>query len=309
MCAYYCIGILGVPIFFMISGAIFLNNNYQLSIKKLYKTKVLHLTFLYLFWLLFYNFYTFFSDGRPFNKLALMDILYNTINGQGIYHLWFLPELIVLYMISPLLKNVFQSKKICEYYLILYCIFGGLLQTILRFDFETKELLMSIKNRTSLVMLTGYIGFFVLGHYLHTFWIDRKSLRLKILYTFLSIASTAFIVIVCIVNSVKEGHPEIIMNTPLELFHIIACNCLFLLARDLKFKDRSISLFGKLSKYTLGTYLVHPVFVILLQKIGLSTQVSHPLLIVPVMTVLVFLLSFGTTFVFSRIPGVRRVVM
>lgn len=90
MCAYDCIGILGVPIFFMISGAIFLNNDYQLSIKTLYKTKVLHLTFLYLFWLLFYNFYTFFSDGHPFNKLALMDILYNTINGHGIYHLWFL---------------------------------------------------------------------------------------------------------------------------------------------------------------------------------------------------------------------------
>lgn len=43
-----------VPLFYMISGALFLGSNSSISIKKLYLNKIFHLLILYIVWSIFY---------------------------------------------------------------------------------------------------------------------------------------------------------------------------------------------------------------------------------------------------------------
>ena len=68
-----------------------INESYELSLKKLYFSKVLHLFVVYHAWMLFYNLLPFF-DGElawTYENIKL-EIIFDTLEGIGIYHLWFI---------------------------------------------------------------------------------------------------------------------------------------------------------------------------------------------------------------------------
>ena len=53
-----CLSILGVPLFVMISGALFLAPSYEVTVKKFYTKKIPRIVFLYFFWLDFFFYFS-----------------------------------------------------------------------------------------------------------------------------------------------------------------------------------------------------------------------------------------------------------
>lgn len=84
----------GVPIFVMISGALFLNKNQ--SIKKIYTKNILRIIIAFIFWSLIYT--VLFSKG-----LSIKTMIINFF--EGYYHMWFLFMIVGLYMITPFIKK------------------------------------------------------------------------------------------------------------------------------------------------------------------------------------------------------------
>lgn len=306
---YDCICILGVPLFFMMSGALFLQEDSTLHLRKLYCKNIFRLFLVYHIWLFFYNALPFVRGELAFTvdniKYELLD---KFLSGIGIYHLWFLPELIILYMLSPILKEAFRKKEICQYFLILFAIFGAFLPMLLQYYFPYRKYVASYYERTSLVMLTGYIGYFVLGHYLHTFGVDVTKRSRRILLWLLIVAGCAVTIIACSIDALTKNQPSTILNTPFTLASFVSCFGIFTLC---KYYCRNITLsphglLHQLSSLTFGIYLLHPFMLQVLEAFDVTTLSPHPILMIPLLILLVSLMCLIPTWIIRKIPFIGK---
>lgn len=302
---YDCICILGVPLFFMISGALFLQEDSALQLRKLYFKNIFRLFLVYHIWLLFYNVLPFLRGEISFTidniKYELLD---QFLCGIGIYHLWFLPELIILYMLSPILKEAFRKKEICQYFLVLFAIFGAFLPMILQYYFPYRKYVASYYERSSLVMMTGYIGYFVLGHYLHTYHIDVSKKPKRLLLWLLVMISCTITIVACSIDALHKNQPSTILNTPFTLASMVACFGIFTLC---KYYCRTITLpangwLHRFASLTFGIYLLHPFMLQIVEKVGITTLQPHPILMIPVLIILVSAMCIIPTWLLRKIP-------
>ena len=82
-----------VPVFFMVSGALFLDPNKQLSIKKLYTKNILRIAICIVVWGFFYSILDQYLYGTLSAKSVLITV-YGILTGNTGYHMWFLYTLI-----------------------------------------------------------------------------------------------------------------------------------------------------------------------------------------------------------------------
>ena len=166
-----------VPIFVMISGALFLDNNKPLSIKKLYTKNILRIIIAFLFWSAIYATYNV-LDGKTLRDGILFFV-------KGHYHLWFMFMIAGLYVIVPLLRKITASKSATQYFIVVGFIFSFLiprtinLLQVLEIP-HTTDLLKSISdafNNVYFNFTSGFVIYFVLGYYLSHYQI-KKSLRI-----------------------------------------------------------------------------------------------------------------------------------
>lgn len=308
MNAYDCIGIMGVPLFIMLSGALMLRADYEISILKVLK-KVFHLFIICHVWLLMYNMVSFVRAGYTLNAYYMKEyVILPTIRGQGIYHMWFLPIMMILYLLIPVLKSAFSEKKICEYYLMLYCIIGLMIPTAFLFEFPFKYLILDFYNRTSYPMLTGYIGYFVAGHYIHSFMeplTDRRR-RMTIAAVILCCMIT---ITVCGYDALQKDAPSIILNNPLTITDFISTVGIYALFRNAGYRQEGKSSpkwLVVLSKLTFGIYLVHPFVLMAFAAAGFTTTLLPPVIMIPCVTLAAFLVSGMLSYVIGKIPFIGR---
>ena len=166
MDAFDCFSILGVPLFVMISGALMLSADYQADFKKLYFGKIGRLVVLYFSWLLLYNINNYMIGDLK----SLKEIVLRTLMGKGIYHLWFLPMMAALYLVTPFIRGFAQDLHKCLWFLGLYFLLAILIPTALLFDFPYRTIVDSMYHQVdNYYLFSGYLGYFVLGHVIHEF--------------------------------------------------------------------------------------------------------------------------------------------
>lgn len=254
------VGMTGISFFFMISGALFLRSDADVSLKYIWK-KIGILLLVYVVSLFCYNIIPFVKGWEPWELYYLkVDLLGNILLGEGIYHLGFLPTLMVLYALTPILKDAFASKKNCEYFLILFAVFGAAIPLALRFEFDNKLVLQSFQDRFGLFFLTGHIGYFVLGHYLHEFVgkLNRKQVVVAVLVT---IGASIFTIMCNHVDAVARNDFSTIANTPLSLSGWLFAGSVYMLIKTGMADYQSAKgarILKYLSSLTFGIYLIHP---------------------------------------------------
>lgn len=309
---YDCLAISGVPVFFMISGALLLNEKYVISIRKLYFKKILHLFLVYHFLLIFYNLVPFFMGERMWTlKNIKADVLYDTLTGNGAYHLWFIPQLLCLYMITPLLKETFRKKEICEYFLALYFIVGAVLPALLLFDIPYKNIISSYCDRGSWGMLTGYIGYYVAGHYIHSFIPVTLTKRRRNLVIAMTVFAYMITILACSLDAIHKNEPSTILNTPLAAPHFVSAIGLFLLVRHLcrNLRNERYMYVKQVVSLSFGIYLMHPFVITVVKKVGFSTGKLHPIIMVPFFAMIIYLSSMLLVFLLKKIPVVKKVFL
>ena len=164
----------GVPIFVMISGALFLAPDYCLDVGRLYKHNILRLSIIYVVWSCIYGW----KDCLGFG-LKLTDIkpvLREMLSGR--YHLWFLPMIVGIYALLPVLKSWIEhaEKRNIQYFLGLFL--------VLQIGCETMRALTvtdeihRILNLVQVEMVCSYLGYFVLGYYLVHVGVSKKLCKI-----------------------------------------------------------------------------------------------------------------------------------
>lgn len=96
---------MGVPLFFMVSGFLLLSSEKTDCVQTFYKNRVSRLCVPFLFWDIVYYFESCVLEGRSPGLLPFL----NELTRQGSkYHLWFVYQIMALYLLMPFLKSLFN---------------------------------------------------------------------------------------------------------------------------------------------------------------------------------------------------------
>lgn len=167
-----------VPLFVMISGALMLDEGYRCTKEKL-KRMIHKRAMFFVIWSLLYA--LLFHVAAPLLKGEALDAqaFLESLLG-GYYHLWFIPMLIGLYLILPLLRLWVrkENREYVAYYLALCFVFTSALPFFtekLSRLFPAASCLYSLTDNLHLQYVAGYTGYYVLGWYLNTFEVRHRD--------------------------------------------------------------------------------------------------------------------------------------
>lgn len=151
----------GIGLFFMVSGALLLPIKNEMG--DFLKRRIGKIIGPLFFWTLFYMVVGLLAEGMQSEKLlrSLLSVPFST-QGHGV--LWFMYTLAGLYLLAPILSPFLDraSERELRFYLLLWAV---------ALCFPILTLFLDV-NRSSTGMLyyfTGYVGYFVLGYYLHVY--------------------------------------------------------------------------------------------------------------------------------------------
>lgn len=292
----------GVPVFVMISGALFLDNKKEINIKKLYTRNIWRLIVLYLVWSVIYGFW----DCRAnWSVIHIGDILREIFASQ--YHFWYLPMSVGLYMLVPVLQKWLSaaSKKEVEYFLGLFVVFQ-IVQTTMK-SIKMTEFMAFLWGTVDIEMACSYIGYFILGYYVVHYGIDRKIH--KWLYLAGGVGAVANVVLGNYL-AVKAGTPVGTVYDSFGIFTFGIVLALFVFFHEkvsqIRFGKISGKIIREVSADTLGIYLMHVGIMGYLNDYDIDSMMFAPVVGVPLLTVICFVLCFLLAAVLRRIPFVGR---
>jgi Uncharacterized protein conserved in bacteria len=290
-----------VPVLVMISGALFLHEDKEINIKKLYKKNILRLLTAYLSWNVIYYFY-----NMHFNNIND-----NILNAPFIkeIHIWFMPMIIGLYIITPILKSIVKDRKNTEYLLIVFLIFGIVIPTIkeiLIIDYEAiSYFLKDFKPE-----LCGYVGYYILGHYLFTYrpYKDKSKIFILsyIITTTICVAGTIFVSSMMSIGALVF-YDYFSITTFIQS---ISTFCIFeYIVSKKKFSNKVNNIISKLARYTFGIYLVHMLVIYILQEFGFNSYVINSIINIPLLSIISFMISLLIVFIIDKIPIINKYVI
>ena len=294
----------GVPIFFMISGMLFLSRDKCDAISKLLKNNILKLVVVYIVWATMYAIDTVGIHSLLASRKAWVELIKSIIAGK--YQLWFLPAMIGAYLLIPILFSLKEYKKgkYIFYTLVLFFVFGILFSTV-RSAFPNQKLLIVVIDKVK-YELVGYSGYFLLGYYL--FKKNIPKMKKPIIMAVFGVIVTVSTVIGRRV-SMSAGEPKTTLYGYMTLPIFLEAILLFLLfiKWDIQVSAKTSKMISLISKCTLGIFLVHP-FVIehLDQWFGFSVLSFTAWFSVPIICVLVFVISTLVVMGLLKIPVVNK---
>ncbi|MCR4895905.1 MAG: acyltransferase family protein [Lachnospiraceae bacterium] len=299
-----------VPLFVMLSGALFLKKDGNADPKRLFFHSTLRILVLYFLWAFVYAFLSLLRSGEPLSHLG--DAFTNAP-----YHLWYLPMVVGLYLLTPLINTFLAAadEKKLRYALLLFLICTIGFGTLLALPLPTFAVrLLSVRHET---WILGYLGYYLLGYYLRnyplqdgTFSMLRLAAALSLLLGF---GGTHLL-------SVSQGQLNVALIDSFSLLTLLVSAYLFaLVCRHSDYAPRTQR--GKrflrgLSADTLGIYIFHLAFLSFLPLTLLFPEVYYPVIgksaatiyscALPVYALLIYAAGALLSALLRRIPKAGR---
>ncbi len=297
----------GVPIFFMISGALLLGGNGDLNYKKVLRKNVPRLLTAYIFWSMFYGMTR--SD-------SLSSFWMNTFSHR--YHLWFLPSLIGVYLVAPVLKLAVEKKEVFNYLLALTFAFAILAPTLQ--SIPEAKYVFGYFDRVSNRMWHYGVFYFLLGHWLDISVFNRKSL---VLFALITISSGTAIAILTSSASLKAGHFIGTYYAYNHFFVALSAIAVFVLCKHIfspasklysfiADKEQIIKTIVWMSNLTFGIYLMHVYILDAIFPLVSPMASANPSLIVaviPLLSFIIFIIGLDVTALLKKAKFIARYIV
>lgn len=266
-----------VPIFAMITGYFFLKPDRELTLKKLYGKNILRLAVALVFWTLF-NALFIHSHFYPF--------------GGPDTNFWYVGMCIGLYISMPVLRAVAADEKLlsfsCWTWIGIRCYY---------FIGEFVPVPIVITD----YVFTDFVGYCLWGYYLFKMTLNRKQAR--IVYFSGLIALLATLLLPLLTNeevSFRYADPAPI----LAVFSIF----LFAIRHPIKLSDKKGKILAHFSKATFGIYMAHS-FVVVETFSRVYRFVPNPVALIPISTIVIFVMSYFIVLVIKQIPVLKNWVV
>lgn len=292
-----------VPIFVMISGALFLNPSKNMNIRKLYYKNIFRIVVAFLFWSLIYAIY----DAKDGIGLGFFVVKL----FEGPFHLWFLKMIIGLYIATPILRVIVTSKKLEQYFICLAIITAYVIPFIFFFVEQVNSVALEIiekaYNTFDLNIASGYAGYFILGHYLSTYRLSRNCKNTIYVISFLCFPIVIFL---SYWFSHYSGMACSKFYEYLSPFTLFESTAIFIFVSDIKVTSKYRPILLLSSKLSFGIYLIHILVIrILSDYLGIDSGAFTPVLSIPLLSVAVFVISFSAIWLFNKLPYINKYCM
>lgn len=312
----YCLSRVGVSLFIMISGVTFLNPEKKVSLSYLGK-KVLHIFICLVCWLTIYDIFALLCRHERiyfgFVKVILSDLINYKSYYFGNYHLWYLYMIIGLYIVTPIVRLFVKhaNKELLMYTFCIWFFFSSCLPLFLKFDCFH---FLNIFDAIDIPVITGLVGTYVLGYYLHK--IDFKKKWRYTLYG-LGILSFFLMTIGTIFLSKRSGRATEVLFDNISCFVIIMSSSIFVLIKTFisnkKFSTKMIFLIKKISGLTFGMYITHEFFIYYTNSYSYGFPLDYTLSNTAVRIVIVTIFVAGSSLLFSylisKIPLLKKYLL
>ncbi len=305
---YNSIGHVGTILFLFISGTLLLSENYHFSVKRFYLQNFLTLFVSYYAWIVLYHVYGLVIRGN-LSWPHIKDAIINIIRGEAGYHFWYVPMMLGIYLLLPVLRAICMAGKgIVTYVTVLFLVVQVLFTTIKTFQFPHKHLVVSLMERIPFTLVNHYVGYFIMGYllsYIIKTWPTIKSMWLGAILFFGGVAGGLLGDMTVIQQS---GNNSIAFN---DIFSVTMCMSatgiyLFIMAIPFRFSEKQYGVIKNFARLTFGIYMMHPIIIANFLELEWFRNL-------PCRTILGTILVFGTSaflsFILASIKGVRKWLM
>ena len=287
-----------VPVFIMLSGAFLLDPSRNETIHSFLQRRMDKILIPFLAWSLIYYFYYAINYNR---EISVESLIRNILNNEITNHLWYIYILIGLYLITPVIRIFikYSNKSILLYFLTLWFIGNSVFNLIdhlfnlnIYFDF----------------VIDDYLGYYLLGYFLRTERLNKKTTLTiyasALICIFITIFGTYFDTVNNGGNIVGFYYNYLSPNT------VIISVAIFLLFRNLNTSATKLkSLIYFISQRSFGIYLIHILIQRILSEVFNFNHFSfHPLISIPLVSIVIFALSCISVFVLQKIPFIKKIV-
>jgi len=287
----------GVPLFFMLSGALFLPRE-TLPPRHMLR-RALRLTGLFFLWSLFYALLRLLSGGigTPY------DFFYAVIAGH--YHLWFLPAMVMCYLFLPPVHAALHRGGLDGRWLLGLFLFLGILMANCNLTPDAAPILHRFTLNFSLDYLP-YLGYAIWG-----WWLSGRSFPRRTLW----IAPLVWLVVTLAAARANRWYSGYRGAADGWLFSYFSLPsflqagsvfCFFLALRGHPFRRPEAA--AALADATLGVYLLHPLVINGFERLGFAVNAGRPALSLLVFTAALALVCFAAVLLLRRVPLLRRLL-
>jgi surface polysaccharide O-acyltransferase-like enzyme len=306
---YNSISRTAVPLFIMLTGALLLQpNKTDEPLRVFFRKRWNRIGIPVLFWGAIFFVWGFTVKGQA---LTVVSILQGVLAGPYI-HFWYVYILVGLYLITPLVRVVVAHAdwRIIRYFLILWFVSTGLISIL------TISIAISPQAhwfRDSVFILTGLIGYFILGAY-----VNRLKFRRSLLYLGLVLGSVWTIIGTYILEGTLGSVYSQFFLDASSFSVIVASVALFLLLAAIPNSTIEVKLprgsriLKVISQNSLPIYLFHVIVLEALQKGYLGFKISvttiNPLIEIPLVTAVTLLICLAILVPLKKLPYVNRII-
>jgi surface polysaccharide O-acyltransferase-like enzyme len=284
-----------VPVFVMISGALVLPKAASSSVGDFYRRRFGRLAVPVILWSLFFLGWTWYRGGftdlrGPAEAMLL---------GRPFYHLWFLFALLGLYVVAPFLAVFLAAAKTERAW-------AAVIIGFLIFSLQSGVAAFRGWRADIFIMWVPYVPYFLAGYLLvHR---ERPLLSGRI-------SAISFIVSVVLFASLT-GLLTPRLGTlawrimyrnlnPLVIISSVAVVCFAHSAQAPWFHSNTIR---RAATLMLGVYIIHPLWILVVQQLGISADRMPAMVGIPLCTTVVFSLSLATSWLIACVPFGKRLV-
>jgi surface polysaccharide O-acyltransferase-like enzyme len=299
---YYTISRNGVPVFFLISGYLLLSKQEDLpTFMKKRAAKVLVPFFV---WSMVYDVFFTHSFGDAFTLESVLKLFIRILRGPRAPHLWFFYAIIGLYFFTPILRTYITKAKSSD---ILFYVGMWFLTVPILFIVEE---FTPLRSGFDLYYFMGYVGYFLLGFLLGNLQNSPRLSRLALGLATVGMVST-FAVFYLDLPPVDNELP--FRSYPSLNIILMAIGVFILLkAAGERISPNLARFFGVISQSSFGIYLIHSIIlngmVAGWQALGYQTAAGPSIIVIPLVALIAFLLSWTVTAIMRTIPIVRATV-
>ncbi len=288
-----------VPVFVMITGALLLDPSREISLRHIYTKYVSRVGGALLLFGLIFLFIDMGMGDRPATGMGFLQGIGDLLTGHSWSHMWYLYMLLGLYILLPFFRMVTKEATHTEirYLIGVLFVFNSLLPLLGIWGIETDY-------RFSVA--TVYPLYLFLGYALH-----EEIIKVPRWASWLLLTVTAVSVILIDLFAGEDILPFFASYN--SFLMILLSSAVFLVGThgtgSVRVPRTSFfdSLLRSLDRCSFGIYLVHMIFL----KLTLRTLGWNPFGNAWIFLGLIlgnFLVSYGITWVFTKIPGLKKIV-
>ena len=292
-----------VPIFFMVSGALLLNEDKSFTMHKMFRSIGKTLCLLYSWSFIYTVLLYVLLPILKHNPLDWPTIIHTFVFGY--IHLWYLFALIGIYLVTPILKLIIKkdNMKYIEWYLLLsmIVIFIIPITNFLIYLFTHQKFLTEYANKFDVTIFNSYCAYFVLGWYLRNKSFSKKQTKLIFILGIAGILMTLF----------GAYFLTGVLNLGYQKFHSLKTINIFfysvlvfmLIQKHIHIFEPMRNVIEWLSKRSFGVYVAHVLVLIVVAKV---ITISNPVVSLLVVFSVTAALSILVSFVMGKLPIIKK---